>query len=309
MNNLVEISSIVEDMKVFKKYYTNARLVDPLLNRVVNITNNSYLIVDDESNGEICFKIWNSGHVCENCISYRAVLENDTFVKFEEVDNKIYMITALPVRVSNRVLALELYKDVAKSDILESLLIQNADVEGKAFDFHSSITRLNELVIRDALTDVYNRRYINEKLPIEMIKASTEKIPMSLIMADIDYFKKINDNYGHGVGDEVLKAFTGVLTTQTESNKESWVARYGGEEFLICMLNCNKQRVLETAERLRSATEKQEIITATGNLNITASFGVYTYLEEDISADRLLNMVDNNLYLAKKSGRNCVIAN
>ena len=150
-------------------------------------------------------------------------------------------------------------------------------------------------------------KFIDEKLPTEIIKAKLENVPLSLIMVDIDHFKKVNDQYGHITGDEVLPAFAGDITKYIRQNNDDWAARYGGEEFLICLVNCDQVGAFTVAERMRKSIEDMEIRTGRGVLKITASFGVYTYQDQDIDMPQLVEAVDRKLYEAKNSGRNCVV--
>lgn len=121
-------------------------------------------------------------------------------------------------------------------------------------------------------------------------------------MADIDFFKKINDNYGHETGDVVLRAFAGLLRKQTRPT--DILARYGGEEFVILMANCDLASAVALAERIRST------VAATGieplSAPITASFGV-AELQKGETGDSLINRADEALYKAKQSGRNRVV--
>ncbi len=300
-----ELTAILEDMKVFKKYYSIVRLVDPLLKEVIHCDGGNNVSTDIEERYEQCYQFLATDHVCLNCISMRAALKNETFVKFEEVNDKIYMVTALPIRLGERVVAMELLKDVTNQDMMETLMGNlGEDVQ---LDIRATIAKLNELVVKDGLTQMYNRKFIDEKLPTEIIKAKLENVPLSLIMVDIDHFKKVNDQYGHITGDEVLQAFAGDITKYIRQNNDDWAARYGGEEFLICLVNCDQVGAFTVAERMRKSIEDMEIRTGRGVLKITASFGVYTYQDQDIDMPQLVEAVDRKLYEAKNSGRNCVV--
>lgn len=301
---MVDLTTIIEDMKVFKKYYSSARLVDPLRKEVIDCDGTNSALSQANKKHEQCHRFWATGHVCLNCISMRAALENDTFVKFEDVGDKIYMITALPVRLGENVVALELLKDVTNQDMVDTLIGRLGE-EGP-LDIRASIARLNELVVKDGLTRIYNRRFIAEKLPAEIIKARLENVPLSLIMADIDNFKQVNDEYGHVAGDEVLIAFANGIVREVRKDSCDWAARYGGEEFLVCLENCDEDNAYKVAQRMRKAVEDMEIPTSSGQLKITASFGVYTYHDQDIDMPQLIEAVDRSLYEAKKNGRNKV---
>lgn len=302
-----DVQEIINEMQTFKKYFNNVRVVDPLCKTEFQTKNIHGDVAFEEQMQKSCYEFWGINQSCLNCISMRAVNENDTFVKFEEVGERVFMVTAMPVKVSGRMLAIELLKDITNQKIVEGIL--NVEVNHiDAILLHKSIARLNEMVMRDALTKVYNRQYINEKLPANIIKAYLEKECLSVIMIDIDYFKKVNDNYGHVVGDEILQMFAQTLEKNIRQDHGDWVARYGGEEFLICLAHCCKKVAVDTAERIRKAVEAEKYQTTAGILAITASFGIQTMGEQEMDMIELIGLADKHLYAAKQSGRNRVVA-
>lgn len=169
--------------------------------------------------------------------------------------------------------------------------------------------RNRKLSITDALTGAFNRRYFNEQLPSELERCRRYKHALSIVMGDIDYFKKINDGYGHGAGDEVLAQFV-QLTKRSIRVTSDWIARYGGEEFVIVMPETSHAGALHAAEKVRAAIAAQPFVTAAGSLVVTASFGVATMAVEGpdslLSIDQLIAAADTRLYASKHGGRNCV---
>jgi len=165
------------------------------------------------------------------------------------------------------------------------------------------------LSIKDALTGCYNRGFITEHLPKEIKRARRYGHDLSLVLCDIDHFKKVNDTYGHQAGDAVLKAFAKILMDSIR-NGVDWVSRYGGEEFLVVLPETPFQGAVLVAERLRATVAEATMDTSEGGLNITASFGV-TGLSADtsdsgVSPDAMVKMADDKLYQAKNEGRNTV---
>ncbi|RKO67986.1 GGDEF domain-containing protein [Desulfofundulus salinus] len=292
-----KMEKLYESLDLLKSMYQIARVVDPVFKKVLE-----YKIgfLDHEDNH--CYDFWQKGELCENCISMKAYNENDIFIKMEYLQGKIYMITAVPLNIENRKLVLEMLKDITGSIVVSELGNENN------IELENYIKQLNELAIKDSLTGIFNRRYINERLPAEMIKSGVAQEPLSIIMADIDHFKKVNDNFGHTAGDHILKEFALLLEKNIRSGKD-WVARYGGEEFLVCLTDTSKDVAKQVAERMRKATEEKVFEYAGINLKITASFGVCTAEgNPDLSFEGFLQSADKNLYTAKKTGRNRVIA-
>ena len=162
--------------------------------------------------------------------------------------------------------------------------------------------RLEALVVKDPLTDLFNRRAFNDQLAAEITHAVRYRSPLSLILIDIDHFKIYNDTYGHPAGDEILVQLGQLLALHTRET--DFAARYGGEEFILILPNTGIQGALKFAERCRIAIEQA----AWPRRNITASFGITT-LEPDSSPRIELQLVteaDQALYHSKKSGRNRV---
>ena len=157
------------------------------------------------------------------------------------------------------------------------------------------------LSIKDPLTGIYNRRYLEEKLEEYMNLAQRHDRPLSLIMFDIDFFKHINDSFGHDVGDKVLKAIAKVVSENIRNT--DIFARYGGEEFVIIAPETTKEDAKILAEKLRSLIRNLHF---EEGINVTCSFGVAS-LEKPDTKETLLKRADEALYEAKKTGRNKVV--
>ncbi len=165
--------------------------------------------------------------------------------------------------------------------------------------------RLERLSITDGLTNLYNHRYFQDELARAFEKSARYARPLSLAMADLDFFKKINDSYGHAVGDEVLKAVSRMF--EQSSRSTDLVARYGGEEFSVMMPETDMDAAIAFAEKLRRLVESTPIDTQAGALHVTVSVGVATVPHRGIhAAKELIVSSDNALYRAKEGGRNQV---
>jgi diguanylate cyclase (GGDEF)-like protein len=165
------------------------------------------------------------------------------------------------------------------------------------------VKTLNE-AIRDGLTNLYNRRYFNERLHDEVNRALRYGEALSLIICDIDLFKTVNDSYGHPVGDEVL-AWTADNLRAGRRNSDV-IARFGGEEFAILLLNTDRIQAVRIAEQLRQSFEKKYFKHGGEQLPITMSFGVSDLGDSIDSAEELVEEADQALYRAKNAGRNQV---
>jgi diguanylate cyclase (GGDEF)-like protein len=180
-----------------------------------------------------------------------------------------------------------------------------------ATDTYESETRLDETLAvlaaqseRDALTGVYNRRKLGQVLEIEIKRARRYDQPLSLMMFDIDHFKRVNDTYGHLIGDDAIKhvATTGVKTLRNTD----FVARYGGEEFVALLPGEALGGAQIAAERLRAAAAARFPISSGGDLAVTISIGVTSLRTDTVDATTLLSEADQALYVSKEGGRNRV---
>jgi diguanylate cyclase (GGDEF)-like protein len=155
--------------------------------------------------------------------------------------------------------------------------------------------------LRDPLTDTGNRIAMDQTLQRETELSRRHLQPLSLLMLDIDHFKKINDSYGHGVGDSMLKAVAASIKRQLRN--VDMVFRYGGEEFLILLSNTSRESAAMVGERLRYAVQAEDYLAEGNAIELTVSLGCSTLLAGE-SADSLLRRADSALYVAKREGRN-----
>ena len=171
-----------------------------------------------------------------------------------------------------------------------------------------SSVRLRETLrlesIRDSLTGLFNRRYMQEALERELHRAGRANSPLSLIMLDIDHFKQFNDTQGHAAGDSLLRELGHLL--QSRTRQEDTACRYGGEEFLLILPETPLEVALRRAESLRNEARCLKVPPITDLEGITLSLGIASYPRDGASAHDLLKCADRQLYRAKKSGRDRV---
>lgn len=155
--------------------------------------------------------------------------------------------------------------------------------------------------LRDPLTGTGNRIAMDQTLIREIDMAKRHLQPLSLLMLDIDHFKRVNDSHGHGIGDEVLKGVAEAIKNQLRN--VDMVFRFGGEEFLILLSNTSRDAAALVGERLRHAAQAQDYFAAGTRIELTVSLGCATLLPGE-SVESLLRRADNALYVAKREGRN-----
>lgn len=290
---MIKNSKKLLEFKYLNQLFHRVRIVDPIKKIVI------------EENGEKttenkkCFHLCNRDTICENCISIRAYNENTSVMKFEYIDNNIYMIMATPVNKQESTYVIETIRDISDCKIVD--LVEDKTVS----ELKKTLSEINRLIVIDELTKCYNRRYINEKLPIDIESAKANKLPLSIAMIDIDYFKLINDKYGHLLGDLLLKDITNVIKNNIRG-KSDWIARYGGEEFLILFNDTSKEDAYNLSKRIKSVVENSIFKYDDIEINITISIGIASLTSEIDDMDKLIRKADEKLYKAKRSGRNYI---
>jgi len=176
------------------------------------------------------------------------------------------------------------------------------DLEREKAELMRTREQMRHYAEHDGLTGVWNHRIIVSRLQAEVNRAKRENAQLSIILADLDYFKVVNDTYGHQVGDIALKETAGILQRMVRSY--DWVGRYGGEEFLLILPGSSLENALDRAEELRKAIMASCIPHNGTTICVTASFGVASGIPEEYQA--MIQAADTALYRAKENGRNRV---
>jgi two-component system cell cycle response regulator len=169
------------------------------------------------------------------------------------------------------------------------------------------VTSAVELAVTDSLTGLYNRRYLETHLQSLMARGDAADRQVCLLIFDIDFFKGVNDTYGHEAGDDVLREFCNRLKRGVRGI--DLVSRYGGEEFVVVMPETDTAYAKKVAERLRRDVEREAFLTTAGvHIPVTVSIGLASYSGTGDSTAALVRRADEALYAAKRSGRNRVVA-
>jgi diguanylate cyclase (GGDEF)-like protein len=167
------------------------------------------------------------------------------------------------------------------------------------------VSELAELVSTDALTGLYNFRHFKTVLLAEMDRSKRSGIPTTLVMVDLDYFKNINDTYGHEVGNLALKHVAGIIRNEVRTT--DCVCRYGGEEFAMIFPETHLNLAVKVADRIRETIASSPIVFDKGEFSVTASMGASVYLKTSIiDIEAFVDSADKFLYEAKQTGRNCI---
>jgi diguanylate cyclase (GGDEF)-like protein len=164
--------------------------------------------------------------------------------------------------------------------------------------------QLQELAVRDPLTELYNRRYLQEALELEFAHPERSSMPMAILMLDSDHLKDINDKYGHKAGDDFLVHISNVIR---ESVRAGDIAcRYGGDEFVVVLSNVSENIAIRRAEKLRKTVAAHHILHRNKNVNISVSIGIAMFPAHGSNVEELLQKADQALYEAKGMGKDRV---
>lgn len=254
----------------------------------------------------------------------RIISKYDWLIDIEET-SKYKSAALLPLKRGNEIIGLQLLLSedetrYNKGDGTTFLQKLGAMI---AISIENCINRQRtlELGYQDGLTNAYNRRYFDERLKHEVDRCSRNKTDLVCLFIDVDFFKQINDQHGHQVGDAVLVRLVALMTEQVRSS--DIVARYGGEEFAIILPETGIQLAHEVAERIRSKVEAQKLIFDDNTLGVTVSIGLASLSQIKFQAGNdkkdqldklsgsldqiLLRKADEALYQAKQTGRNQVV--
>ncbi len=289
-----------------------------------NIEKYSFYEIEDRHNKlRLVFKngtenMWCSESILENpdlCRAKRTGMEVDSsefacicpyFIECSEGIERKHNYHCIPVYVGGKVknIIQFVYKDEkAQEEIpfIKSYLEEASPVlEAKAL-----LDMLKEQSTVDELTGLYNRRFLEQLIPKLVSQTLRRKSTIGILMIDIDFFKQVNDEYGHDVGDKVLKEIANIIKN---SIRESDLAiRYGGEEFMVLLMDVNPEKAVEIAEKIRKRIENKIIAVGSITLRKTASIGVSIFPIDSDQFWQCIKFADVALYKAKEEGRNRVV--
>ena len=179
------------------------------------------------------------------------------------------------------------------------------DMEQESNELRQSAEKSRDLALKDALTGIWNRQALNELLEKEYSRWQRYQKPLSVVVWDIDFFKRVNDNYGHAAGDKVLKTIARIFQQQTRNT--DFIARFGGEEFMGIFPETDLKDALVLANKIREKVEHSKFHYENKPVPITASAGLASFRGND-TIDDVFKRADKALYQAKESGRNCCLA-
>lgn len=262
------------------------RLVDPV----------ARMVTGEEETGTVCHGLWGRCERCENCTSLRALQTEGQAYKLETLRGRTYWVHSRFLQIDGNPCVAEIVRDITAN------LLMDSDEQDK---IGTLITNYNGMLITDSLTGVYNRRFLDEHFIPSLSCCHEQGITVNVAFLDMDGFKKVNDRYGHGAGDRLLKDVAGFWRLHFDSrekNRERLVVRYGGDELLV--IACGVPRDQFEAEILRCDGEMRKICYCDKGVRFRFDFtiGIASgdLLAKDWSWEELVELADRRMYDAKK---------
>jgi diguanylate cyclase (GGDEF)-like protein len=252
-------------------------------------------------------EIFNAWVVSQSKPLFISDTSNDFRFQNYSSENKIRSLMSAPLMAGNEILGLVRIESCFPAAFRQDdarLLSNFCDLGTVALEHVALYRQTIELAITDGLTGLYVQRYYKERVRDEVFRALEHKLPLCLMMIDVDNFKSYNDKYGHLVGDKVLKVVSQVLKETVRT--VDLVARYGGEEFSVLLLKTPWSGAKTVAERIRQKVAEQEIIASQQATHITVSIGVSELNPVFKDVEKFIDSADQALYQAKDDGKNCV---
>jgi diguanylate cyclase (GGDEF)-like protein len=239
------------------------------------------------------------GNNSTQTLAIRTTGEKSKFidVRFSLIDGKMKGVNC----------SLLLFRDITKRKNAEIELNQvNRELETRIEEIQKLQNQLREESIRDPLTGLYNRRYLEDAVEREFARALRDQYPVGIIMVDIDHFKKVNDSFGHISGDVVLQKLANLFLNSFRL--EDIICRFGGEEFIIVMPATSAFTAIERVEEFRITLENTVMDILGNPIHITISAGVSVFPDDGRSFEDVIHAADQAMYKAKAAGRNQIIA-
>jgi diguanylate cyclase (GGDEF)-like protein len=323
-----QLGKTVHDLSLLHKitldiseFLDSGKLVNSIpefIKGLVDVNNILVFIFDEEKQVFVLKKFFSQKNFNNICVKKDVVLKTLNLQEYEIPYSKI--VTARDVNmIINDIFEEMLFLPlVAREKFLGFVFVSEKKDSKKFTNYDISLLQnlvthislvlqniwLYELAITDGLTKLYIHRYFITRLEHEIRRAERYNTVFSLLMLDIDYFKQVNDTYGHLVGDEILRILAKILLSSVRDT--DIVCRYGGEEFVIILLAADGKWAKKIGERIRDNVEKTEFKVLDKKIKITVSIGVKEFVKGD-TVENFINKTDKALYLAKLSGRNKVV--
>lgn len=284
----ITLNEIKDKLDFFHKMYDAVRLIDPLHKKVLECQDSDVMITK-----EVCYHYWGDKKICDNCISIRSYQEDKSLVKMEKSQDAVFLVTAIPITTKESPAVLELLKNVT-----DTMFVGSGDYN-KSEMLSRYVEEISNTIVKDPLTLLFNRRFVEERLPADIVESTLTNTPLSLCFLDLDNFKVINDTYGHGAGDKAIRTVSEIIISNIDCNK-SWAARYGGDEFLVCLNGTSEEDAKLIMKKIQKEVGNLPIYSEKDSIKLSLTYGIKTMEDTPLTAAELIREADKIMYLAKQ---------
>lgn len=229
---------------------------------------------------------------------------NYLVVRFNRAATEAHRNESAQIKANEKLRELRAVLEERVEERTSELDVSNQQLKIQLERVHSLQETLRQEAIHDSLTSLFNRRFLDESLPLLLARLKRDHSPVTILMLDIDHFKDVNDSYGHQVGDAVLQALGNALKTSVRAG--DIVCRYGGEEFILVLPGMRAEDGRMQAEKLRMMIASLTVSGRDQSVSVTISIGGSVFPHDGTSSDELIAVADRALYRAKQNGRNRV---
>jgi len=289
MNKLYE--KVKERLSLIDNMYDIIRIIDPINKNIINISNNEITIRKEK-----CHDLLRHGRICSNCISMRAYIEKDIFIKIEHVSNKVILLVATPVNIDQETYVVEIIKDIStRSNIAASI---NYNFKN---NFETIIDSLNKKIVTDGSTGAYNKIYIEEMLPVEVNKSVKNGNLLSLMMVKIDEFKNLEDEYGKAISKKIFNDFIKLVDDLVKPNPY-WIGRYSDNKFLLVLNDVNQAESYKILTQIKNISEYILFNDNNKIIKLKSSFSIYCSENEISDIKSILIELEESI-LEEEQGR------
>lgn len=284
----ITLNEIKDKLDFFHKMFDAVRLIDPLHKKVLECQDS-----DMVNTKEVCYHYWGDKKICDNCISMRSYQEDKSLVKMEKSKNAVFLVTAIPITTNESPVVLELLKNVTDTMFVGSGEYNKSEILSRY------VEEISNAIVKDPLTLLFNRRFVEERLPADIVESTLANRPLSLCFLDLDNFKAINDTYGHGAGDKAIRTVSEIINSNIDCNK-SWAARYGGDEFLVCLNGIREEDAQLIMKKIQRDVCNLRIYSEKDSIKLSLTYGIKTMKDTPLTAEELIREADKVMYLAKQ---------
>lgn len=292
--------------KIFEEIRGKIGLIEEMYDfiRIVDPVNKSSIIIktnEIKKNNGICYDFWERESACSNCISMRAYNKKDTFIKIEYISNKIFLMTATPLLVDGKIYILEMLKDISENGRIFSTK------NSYNLDMYTMINEVNDKFIIDEASGVYNRQYIDERLPVDINNCNTHGYELSVIKISIDYLKAIAYKYGEEIKNKIIRDFIKLVRNLIISNSD-WIGRYNTDSFFIVLNSTDKEHAMNFTGKINNLVNEFAFKYNDINIKISLSTKIYCVKDENIDVEKILEDINNKFNLHNEKYENSGIS-